>query len=327
MHQSRADHSIAMKYFPSPWLKSCVWQCVSLASVFLLPSTTLWAIDEVQPRVKSELEVNNFEAPKPDIWRSFSHSYGAAHYQYLETDPYGRVYPLDSETGSIPVIQATLRWRGKPAPPLPDIIVQAEARYAHGQTDYNGYLQTGINLTPYSSRTSNTLRSYNLRVGLPLGAFTQLPWGQNVAPYVAQSWHHWERNLTQYGEYFTWQATSIGVMALCPLADFDLPQLSRFTLEADWSAGRTRNPHIVAPALRFAADLGSENTSIVALALHYAATPTWLFGLRYEAQHMSFGASPTMAGLQYPNSSSLVQSLTVSLDYYFQLIYSPRIGE
>lgn len=260
---------------------------------------------------------NEAIAPAANLWRSMSLSYGTARHHYREPDPLGRVDPLDSETGSIPTTQATLRWRGKLAQALPEIAVQAQASYAQGQTDYNGYLQSGMTLTPYSARTGNTLRTYNLRVGLPLNAFTRQHWGQHIAPYAEQSWRHWQRNLTQYGETFTWQTTSLGVMALWPLADFGLSQLSRFTLEADVSTGRTRNPHMAAPALGFAADLGSASTSSAALALHYAATPTWLLGLRYEAQRMSFGASHTVAGLQYPGSSNNEKILAASLGYHF----------
>lgn len=260
---------------------------------------------------------NESVAPSAHLWRSLSLSHGMTRHNYREPDPLGRVDPLDSETGSIPTTQATLRWRGKLAQALPEIAVQAQASYAQGQTDYNGYLQSGITLTPYSARTGNTLRAYNLRVGLPLNAFSQQHWAQHIAPYAAQSWHHWQRNLTQYGETFTWQTTSLGVMGLWPLADLGLPKFSRITLEADLSTGRTHNHHMAAPALDFAADLGSASTRSAALALHYAATPTWLLGLRYEEQSMSFGESPTVAGLQYPGSSSNEQSLAVSLGYHF----------
>lgn len=277
-----------------------------------------WAVD-ASPSGGADKSADDNEAVTPvaRLWRSLTLNHGSTRHHYREPDPLGRVDPLDSEIGSIPTTQATLRWRGKLAQALPEIAVQAQASYAQGQTDYNGYLQSGITLTPYSARTGNTLRAYKLRVGLPLNAFTRQPWAQHIAPYAEQSWHHWQRNLTQYGETFTWQTTSLGVMALWPLADLGLPQFSRFTLEADWAIGRTRNPHMAAPALGFAAGLGSASTRSAALALHYEATPTWLLGLRYEAQRMSFGASSTVAGLQYPGSSSNEQSLAVSLGYHF----------
>lgn len=281
-------------------------------------ASQVWAVDE-SPSGGADKSADDNEpaAPAARMWRSLTLSYGATRHHYRESDPLGRVDPLDSESGSTPTTQATLRWRGKLAQALPEIVAQAQASYAQGQTDYNGYLQQGVTLTPYSARTGNTLQAYNLRVGLPLSAFTQQHWAQHIAPYAEQSWHHWQRNLTQYGETFTWQTASLGVMALWPLADLGLPQFSRFTLEADLATGRTRNPHIAAPALGFAADLGSASTRSAALALHYEVTPTWLLGLHYEAQRMSFGASPTVAGLQYPGSSSNEQSLAVSLGYHF----------
>lgn len=260
---------------------------------------------------------NETVTPTARLWRSLTLSYGSTNRHYREPDPLGRVDPLNSETGSIPTTQATLRWRGQLAQALPDIVVQAQASYAQGQTDYNGYLQQGATLTPYSARTGNALHAYNLRVGLPLNAFTHKYSAQHIAPYAEYSWHRWQRNLTQYEESFTWQTTSLGVMALWPLADLGMPQFSRFLLEADLATGRTRNPHMSAPALGFAADLGRASTRSAALALHYAATSTWLLGLRYEARHMSFGASPIVAGLQYPGGNNNEKILTVSIGHLF----------
>lgn len=250
-------------------------------------------------------------------WRSLTLSQGITQQDYREPDPLGRVNPLNSETGSIPATRVTLRWRGQLVQALPELALQARASYAEGQTDYNGYLQQGLTLIPYRARSGNTLQALSLRVGLPLNAFTTHQWAQHISPYAEQSWHQWQRNLTQYGETFSWQSTSLGVMALWPLADFGLSQFSRFSLEADWAIGRTSSPHMAAPSLGFAADLGSANTRSAALALHYAATPIWLFGLRYEAQSMSFGSSPIGAGLQYPGGSTNTQSLEVSLGRRF----------
>ncbi|OFZ68874.1 MAG: hypothetical protein A2V79_06385 [Betaproteobacteria bacterium RBG_16_56_24] len=302
--------------------KKSTWPNV-LAMCFTAYASQVWAVNESSSvGADKSADGNEPVAPSARMWRSLALSYGSTRHHYREPDPFARVDPLDSETGSIPTTQATLRWRGKLAQALPEIAVQAQASYAQGQTDYNGYLQSGITLTPYSARTGNTLRAYNLRVGLPLNAFTRQPrgqhnWAQHIAPYAEQSWHHWQRNLTQYGETFTWQTTSLGVMALWPLADLSLPQISRFTLEADLSTGRTHNPHMAAPALGFAVDLGSASTRNAVLALHYVVTPTWLLGLRYEAQRMSFGASPTVAGLQYPGSNQSSQSIAASMSYQY----------
>lgn len=297
-------------------------QSVSVASLMVVaPACGAAPIESanesVQPALAAPAEDNKAAAPALRWWRSLTISQGSTRHHYREPDPLGRVNPLNSETGSIPTTQITLRWRGQLAQALPELALQARASHAQGQTGYNGYLQTGATLTSYSSRTGNTLQAYKLRVGLPLNAFTQQHWAQHIAPYAEQSWHRWQRNLTQYGETFTWQTTSLGVMAVWSLADLGLPQFSRITLEADLATGRTRNPHMAAPALGFAADLGSASTRSAALALHYAATPTWLLGLRYEVQRMSLGASPTVAGLQYPGSSNSTQSLAVSLGYHF----------
>lgn len=273
----------------------------------------------ISPLATQAAPTDDIEAVAPAVrsWRSLSLSQGITHHNYREPDPRGRVNPLNGETGSIPATQATLRWRGRLAQALPELVLQAQASYAKGETAYDGYLQQGSTLTPYSSHTGNTLQARSLRVGLPLNLVTQQPWTQHIAPYAEQSWNRWQRNLTQYGETFTWQTTTLGVMVVWPLAELGLPQLTRFTLEADLAVGRSRSPHMVAPALGFAADLGETGAQSAALALHYAVTPTFRLGLRYAARRSNFGASPSVAGLQYPGASHNSQSWLVSVGTHF----------
>jgi len=255
--------------------------------------------------------------PALNLWRSLTVSQGTTRHHYREPDPLGRVRPLDSETGSVPTTQVSLRWRGKVDHALPELALQAQASYAQGQTAYRGYLQQGNTLTPYSASTGNTLKTWSLRVGLPLNAFTRQPWARRIAPYAEQSWHRWQRELTQYGETFAWQTTTLGVMAVWPLAELGLPQLARFVLETDLAVGRSRRSHITVPAMGFAADLGEAGVQSASLALHYAVTPTWLLGLRYAAQRKNFGASHRVLGLQYPGASYSGQGLLVSVGAHF----------
>ncbi len=213
----------------------------------------------------------------------------------------------------MPTTQAALRWRGKLADALPDLVLQAHASYAQGQTDYSGYLQQGNSLTPYSANTGNTLRKASLRVGLPLNLLTQQHWAQHIAPYAEQSWHHWQRNLAQYGETFDWRTRSLGVMGIWPLSELGLPQMANFSLEADVALGRTHSPSVWVLKLDFAADLGETATQSAAFALHYAATPKWLVGLRYTTQRSNFGASASSGGLQFPGANLTNQAWLVSI--------------
>jgi len=298
-------------------------QSVSVASLMLVAvrggAAPIESVNvSMQPALTTPAQDNKVVARELHLWRSLTLSQGTTRHDYREPDPFGRVNPLNSETGSVLTTELTLRWRGQLAQALPELAMQARANYAQGQTDYNGYLQQGSTLTPYSARTGNTQQAISLRVGLPLNAFTEQPWAKHIAPYAEQGWHHWQRNLTQYGETFDWQTTTLGVMALWPLADLGLPQFSRFTLKADLATGRSHNTSMAAaPALGFAADLGSASIGSAAFALHYEVTPSWLLGLRYEAQRMNFGTSLTVAGLQYPGSSNNEQSLAVSLGHHF----------
>jgi hypothetical protein len=277
----------------------------------------LAANESVKLTPDSPAEDNDAAAPALRLWRSLTLSQGATRHQYREPDSLGRVNPLDSESGSIPTTQVTLRWRGQLTQALPELALQAQASYAQGQTAYDGYLQQGTTLMPYSSRTGNTMEALSLRVGLPLNAFTQQPWAQHIAPYTEQSWHYWQRDLTQYGETFNWQTTTLGVMAVWPLAELSLPQLARFTLEADLAIGRSRSPHMAAPTLGFAADLGETSNQSAALALHYEVARTWPIELRYTIPRSNFGGSPSAAGLQYPGASNNSQGWLVSVGTHF----------
>lgn len=297
-------------------------QCVSAVSLMLVvvrggAEPIESANESIQPALDAPAEDNKAATPALRLWRSLTISQGTTRHDYREPDPLGRVNPLDSETGSIPTTQVTLRWRGQLAQALPELALQAHVSYAQGQTDYSGYLQQGVTLTPYSARTGNTLQTLSLRVGLPLNAFTEQPWSQYIAPYAEQSWHRWQRNMTQYGENFDWQTTTLGLMAVWPLAELGLPQLARFTLEADLATGRSRRPHMATHALGFAADLGEAGIQSATLAMHYAVTPTWLLGLGYTARRSNFGASPSVAGLQYPGASYNSQGWLVSVGANF----------
>ena len=168
-------------------------------------------------------------------------------------------------------------------------------------------------LTPFAANTGNTLQTLHLRIGLPINALTQHPWAQHIAPYAEQSWQRWQRNLTQYGETFDWQTSTLGVMGIWPLAELGLPQLARFTLEADVAVGRTRSPHVSAPTLGFAADLGEANSQSAALGLHYAVTPRWSLGLNYTTQRTSIGTSASIGGLQFPGANYNSQGWLVSI--------------
>lgn len=238
------------------------------------------------------------------LWSSLTVSKGRKQLDYNEPDPLGRVSTLNSETGSIPSNQFTLRWRGRLTPALPELLLQASTSYEQGQTNYRGYLQQGSMLTPYIAHTGNTFRTLRLRVGLPLNALTPQPWAQHVAFHAEKGWQRWQRDLTQYGETFDWQTSELGVMALWPLEETGLTQLVRFTLEADVTVGRARRPHVAVPTFGFVADLGDASSQNLTLGLHYALTPSWSLGLRHMATKTGFGASRSSGRLQFPGANT-----------------------
>lgn len=273
--------------------------------------------ESTSPTLVAPAQGHKSVPPELRLWRSLTLSQGTTHHDYREPDPLGRVNPLNSETGSIPTTEMTLRWRGQLAGALPELVVQAQVGYAQGQTDYNGYLQQGVTLTPYGARTGNTMQALRLRVGLPLNALIEQPWAQHIAPYAEQSWHRWHRNLVQYGETFDWQARTFGLMMVWPLAGSGLPQLTPLNLEVDLATGRSNNSRMAAPTFGFAADLGETDKQNASLTLRYAVTSTWLLGLGYAAQWSKLGPSSNVSGLQFPGAHYKSQGLSVSVGAHY----------
>ena len=131
---------------------------------------------------------------------------------------------------------------------------------------------------------------------------------------MAECWNRWWRNLTHTARGFGKPPpSSDGIVAA---GGGGLPQLAPFHSEADLAIGRPQSPH-GAPALGFAADLGRAGIQRAALELHYAVTPHLRLGLRYAAQRSNFGASASVAGLQFPGSSNSEQSVAVILSHHF----------
>lgn len=136
------------------YVKRTTRVCMTGLAAFCLP---VYGSDREPAEV-----VNSFayKSATHSLWRSLTFSRGITRHDYREPDPLGRVDPLDSETGDIPTTQATLRWRGKLTEALPEVMAQAQASYAQGQTDYNGFLQQRQNCTHHSAFNADAVTRF-----------------------------------------------------------------------------------------------------------------------------------------------------------------------
>lgn len=68
--------------------------------------------ESTSPTLPAPAQDSKAVAPELRLWRTLTLSQGTTHHDYREPDPLGRVNPLNSETGSIPTTELTVRWRG-----------------------------------------------------------------------------------------------------------------------------------------------------------------------------------------------------------------------
>lgn len=84
---------------------------------------------------------------------------------------------LDSEKGTTTGGAIRGRWQGAPfGSSHREIYLQAEYRQHTGNTNYQGYLQAGLTLTPYSATTHNKLHDFRARIGLPIAWTESTQW-------------------------------------------------------------------------------------------------------------------------------------------------------
>lgn len=210
---------------------------------------------------------------------------------------------LNTERGSAPGYALQGRWQGDlplGSRSLP-LWLQASATWAQGQTNYDGYLQSGSTLTPYRAKTGNTWRSYSLALGVPIalgqGQAGQAQW--QVVPHLQWASTHWQRNLVQYGE--SYRHTSAGPGLLLQWAAS--PQ---WLLEAG-AAWRKQSPvQVRVPQLGFEAQQSGGTQRILHLAAawqppsHWPAAEHWCIAAQAQHSRWANGASPVVNGLQAP---------------------------
>ena len=246
-----------------------------------------------------------------EFWRSYNRSLSlqavALDQDYTEYDTQGLTTDgiLDTETGAVPGWGAQARWQGKVAG-VP-LWLQAGYQRSRGQTDYQGYLQSGATLTPFSARTGNQFEQTGLALGMPL------PLGGHDAqliPYLTFAQQRWQRNLVGYGETYRSCSASLGLLAQWHFT-------SAWTLEAGVEAGRQTHADISAPALGFSADLDNADLRRAGLGLNYRIGERMGLRADWSQTRWRTQASAIVNGFQLPPTRSRQNSLGVSLSWHY----------
>ncbi len=234
---------------------------------------------------------------------------------YREIDISGQTSDgtFNTERGSWQGSGLQVRWQGHAG--LVPLWLQAQIGRSSGQTDYQGYLQSGGRLTPYAARTGNTVAQHSLRLGWPVDLMEWLRPAHGapqlqIVPYVDWAHQRWQRNLVQYGETYTHQTRSLGVLAQWQVAP-------AWVLEASHQQGRHSSASLSAPTLGFDAPLGSATQRQSSLALHWQASPRWSLQLHSGQTRYSHGQSAIVNNLQAPPSDTRQHMLGLGVAWHY----------
>lgn len=257
-------------------------------------------------------------APSPtesaQPWRHQNRSIGIAvgtlQQRYSESDPLARTSDgiLDAEQGNLPAVTLTGRWQGPLAgrPELPDLHLQAQYRYAQGDTGYSGFLQSGNVLTPLRATSGNQIHDLRLRAAVPLIQGPSWQW----LPFVEYRHHQWLRELAQYQERFDDDAALLGLAAQWRAAP-------RWMLEAEMAAGRVFRAHMSAPALAFDADLGKRDLWRASLSAGYDLAAHWRVKAAAEFAQSRYGSSAAGGPMIEPASKTRQSALNLGIEYLY----------
>ena len=235
-------------------------------------------------------QTNIPEAPPPPLstWQAHNRSVlvglDSLNRQYTEFDSFGRAPDgiLNSEKGALTGGAFRGRWQGVPFEKFRhEVFLQAEYSQHTGNTSYQGYLKSGLTLTPYSAITHNELHDFRARAGLPIAQTEDMQW----VPFVEYRYQNWVRDLVQYRETFQHQAAVVGVLGQWRASP-------AWTLEGEASIGQMLHAQVDVPKLGFSGTLGNQALWTLGASASYQIKDHWraVASVRYEQSQYSQSA-------------------------------------
>ncbi len=239
---------------------------------------------------------------------------------YQEADTTGRATSgvLDSEASSgsaLTGLGAYLRWQGYFA--TVPLWTQIQTQTTSGQTDYNGYIQSGNGLAPYAAKTGNQWQTQALRIGVPLALdeIFGLPMHLQVVPTVQWQKGRWKRHLAQYAEAYAYVSRSYGALAQWHPMPSAGPGLVLYT---SWqSATHGQTVEIEVPSLGFASRQAVQRMVTIELGMSYQVTPMWGVQICTQTTQGRAAASPVVNGLQAPPSRTDAALLRLGVNLFY----------
>ena len=240
--------------------------------------------------------------------RSLALSASVSELRYREIDTQGltRDGTLNTERGVLSGGSVQGRWQASHDSAVP-LWVQGNIDWVQGRTAYQGYLQSGSQLTSYSARTGNRLvtASASFGVVLPLDERRF-----QFLPYVNIGHRRWQRNLVQYGETYTHTIYSLGLLMQWGIQP-------EWVLEVSHQQGWQNYAHLDVTSFGFSAPLGNRAQQQTGLALCYHVSDRWSLKMQISQTRFNNGQSAVVNSLQGPPSSTRHKSLVVATKWYF----------
>jgi hypothetical protein len=255
------------------------------------------------------------EAPPapPSVWQAHNRSLLAGldflNRRYTEFDHTGLTSDgiLDSEKGTITGGAIRGRWQGAPFGQSPrEVFLQAEYRRHTGSTNYQGYLQSGPILTPYSATTRNELHDFRARIGLPVARTESSQW----VPFIEYRYQNWVRDLVQYRETFQHHAGVFGVLGQWRASPL-------WTLEGEASAGSILHAKMDATGLGFSGTLGNQTLWTLGASASYQIKNHWRAVASVRHEQSRYSRSVPSNGFIEPASRTKQTNTLLGIEYQF----------
>jgi len=238
-------------------------------------------------------------------------NFGYLNQDYTEHDPYGLTADgtLDTERGNINSAGFGARWQAETIP----LQLQATARRSNGGTHYNGYLQSGNSLTPYSATTGNIMLDIAARAGFPIAQSENWQW----IPFIELQHHRWQRELTQYTENFKHTAGLAGLQVQWrQRADADAA-IGMWSFELEGAAGKMLDADMRADSLGFNQPLGKRSLWQLGATASYDIAPQWRISADAHTQRLGYGQSAIQNGMSEPSSTTRQTTIGIGLGWRY----------
>jgi hypothetical protein len=241
--------------------------------------------------------------------RTFTVNLGALQQNYTENDPSGLTPDgtLDTERGTLTSAELGARWQAESLP----LLLQATARRSNGGTHYNGYLQSGNQLTPYSTTTGNIMLDFAVRAGLPIAQGASWQW----VPFIEFQHHRWQRGLAQYTENFSHTAGLAGLQMQWRQRAAPEAATGPWSFELEGAVGQMLAANMDAASLGFDQPLGKRGLWQLGATAGYDLTPQWRISAAATARRFSYGQSALQGGVVEPSSHTLQTTFGIGLGW------------